>query len=188
MPPTTCSSSGGTPQRPRGPEGPLRARVTGGSLAASAASLRHRRRCTTLSATPSAHCDSGNGTTGSVVIRRAPTDGRGARRVFQVAAAERLVHASLRRLFRVKGAHRADRDRQQSPRDVDAKRRLVAGITQAFVDAYGVRGEQVQVFIAEFDDERWAKAGLLAVDVSGLSRRGISAAVSQRDRSRRAKR
>jgi 4-oxalocrotonate tautomerase len=53
---------------------------------------------------------------------------------------------------------------QQSPRDVDAKRRLVAGLTQAFVDAYGVRAEQVQIFIAEFDDEHWAKAGALAVD------------------------
>ena len=55
---------------------------------------------------------------------------------------------------------------QQSPRDVDAKRRLVTGITEAFVDAYGVRAEQVQVFIAEFDDEHWAKAGTLAVDAS----------------------
>jgi 4-oxalocrotonate tautomerase len=53
---------------------------------------------------------------------------------------------------------------QQSPRDSDAKRRLVAGITQAFVDAYGVRGEQVQVFIAEFDHEHWAKGGVLAID------------------------
>lgn len=56
---------------------------------------------------------------------------------------------------------------QQSPRDVDARRRLVAGITQAFVDAYGVRPEQVQVFIAEFDHEHWAKAGVLAVDAQG---------------------
>jgi 4-oxalocrotonate tautomerase len=53
---------------------------------------------------------------------------------------------------------------QQSPRDVDARRRLVAGITQAFVDAYGVRPEAVQVFIAEFDHEHWAKAGVLAAD------------------------
>jgi len=53
---------------------------------------------------------------------------------------------------------------QQSPRDVDAKRRLVAAITQAFVDAYGVHGDQVQVFIAEFDHEHWAKAGRLAAD------------------------
>jgi len=55
---------------------------------------------------------------------------------------------------------------QQSPRDVDAKRRLVAGITQAFIDAYGVPGEHVQVFIAEFDHEHWAKAGVLAADAA----------------------
>ena len=53
---------------------------------------------------------------------------------------------------------------QQSPRDLDAKRRLVAGITQAFVDAYAVPPEHVQVFIAEYDHEHWAKSGLLAVD------------------------
>ncbi len=56
---------------------------------------------------------------------------------------------------------------QQSPRDLDAKRRLVAGITDAFVDAYDLRPEQVQVFIAEFDGEQWAKAGTLAVDSEG---------------------
>ena len=53
---------------------------------------------------------------------------------------------------------------QQSPRDLDAKRRLVTGITQAFVDAYDLRPEAVQVFIAEFDGEHWAKAGKLGVD------------------------
>jgi 4-oxalocrotonate tautomerase len=37
---------------------------------------------------------------------------------------------------------------QQSPRDLDAKRRLVAGITPGFVDAYGVPAAHVQVFIA----------------------------------------
>jgi 4-oxalocrotonate tautomerase len=55
---------------------------------------------------------------------------------------------------------------QQSPRDVDAKRRLVAAITQAFIDAYGVPAEHVQVFIAEFDHEHWAKAGVLAADAA----------------------
>jgi 4-oxalocrotonate tautomerase len=44
---------------------------------------------------------------------------------------------------------------QQSPRDLDAKRRLVAGITQAFVDAYGVSPEAVQVFVHEVDPEHW---------------------------------
>ena len=53
---------------------------------------------------------------------------------------------------------------QQSPRDLEPKRRLVAGITQAFVDAYGVRPEHVQVFIQEVDHENWAKGGTLAVD------------------------
>ena len=53
---------------------------------------------------------------------------------------------------------------QQSPRDLEIKRRLVAGITQAFVDAYGVRPEHVQVFIQEVDHENWAKGGQLAVD------------------------
>ena len=55
---------------------------------------------------------------------------------------------------------------QQWPRDVEKKRALVAGITQAFVDAYGVAPEAVQVFIHEVDHENWAKAGKLAVDRS----------------------
>jgi len=53
---------------------------------------------------------------------------------------------------------------QQSPRDLEPKRQLVAGITQAFVDAYGVPPDAVQVFIHEVDHEHWAKAGRLAVD------------------------
>ena len=53
---------------------------------------------------------------------------------------------------------------QQSPRDVEKKRSLVAGITQAFVDAYAVDPEHVQVFIQEVDHENWAKAGKLAID------------------------
>ena len=51
---------------------------------------------------------------------------------------------------------------QQSPRDLELKRRLVAGITQAFVDAYGVDPDAVQVFIDETGDENWAKGGTLA--------------------------
>jgi 4-oxalocrotonate tautomerase len=42
---------------------------------------------------------------------------------------------------------------QQSPRDVALKRRLVAGITEAFVDAYRIPPEHVQVFIHEVDHE-----------------------------------
>jgi 4-oxalocrotonate tautomerase len=53
---------------------------------------------------------------------------------------------------------------QQSPRELEPKRRLVAGITQAFVDAYGVSPDTVQVFIDEVGHENWAKGGTLAVD------------------------
>ena len=53
---------------------------------------------------------------------------------------------------------------QQSPRDIERKRRLVAGITQAFIDAYEVSPDHVQVYIHEVDDENWAKAGKLAID------------------------
>ena len=53
---------------------------------------------------------------------------------------------------------------QQSPRELDPTRQLVAGITQAFVDAYGVAPESVQVFVHEVDDEHWAKSGRLEVD------------------------
>jgi 4-oxalocrotonate tautomerase len=53
---------------------------------------------------------------------------------------------------------------QQSPRDLERKRALVAGITQAFVDAYEIPPEHVQVFIHEVDHENWAKAGKLAAD------------------------
>jgi 4-oxalocrotonate tautomerase len=52
----------------------------------------------------------------------------------------------------------------QSPRDLERKRALVAGITQAFVDAYEVSPEQVQVFITEVDHDNWAKGGKLATD------------------------
>jgi 4-oxalocrotonate tautomerase len=53
---------------------------------------------------------------------------------------------------------------QQSPRELEPKRQLVAGITQAFVDAYGVKPDAVQVFIHEVGHENWAKGGILAAD------------------------
>jgi len=53
---------------------------------------------------------------------------------------------------------------EQSPREIEPKRRLVAGITQAFVDAYGVSPDHVQVFIHEVDHQNWAKGGKLALD------------------------
>jgi 4-oxalocrotonate tautomerase len=53
---------------------------------------------------------------------------------------------------------------QQSPRTLEQRRALVAGITQAFVDAYGVNPDAVQVFIHEVDHEHWSKRGTLAAD------------------------
>ncbi len=53
---------------------------------------------------------------------------------------------------------------EQSPRGLEEKRALVAGITQAFVQAYGVTPDHVQVFIHEVDHDNWAKGGILAVD------------------------
>jgi 4-oxalocrotonate tautomerase len=50
---------------------------------------------------------------------------------------------------------------EQSPHDTELKRRVVAGITEAFVDAYGIAAENVQLFIREVDHD-WAKAGILA--------------------------
>ena len=56
---------------------------------------------------------------------------------------------------------------EQSPRSLDQKRKLVTGITDAFVAAYGVTPEQVQVFIHEVGHENWAKGGALAADRPG---------------------
>lgn len=52
----------------------------------------------------------------------------------------------------------------QSPRDIQRKRALVAAITQAFVDAYEISPDQVQVFIQEVGHDNWAKGGKLATD------------------------
>jgi 4-oxalocrotonate tautomerase len=53
---------------------------------------------------------------------------------------------------------------QQSPRDLESRRRLVDGVTQAFVEAYDIPPDHVQVFIHEVDHEHWAKGGMLAAD------------------------
>ena len=48
---------------------------------------------------------------------------------------------------------------QQSPRDLERKRALVAGITQAFVDAYDIPPEHVQVFIHEVGPRELGESG-----------------------------
>lgn len=54
---------------------------------------------------------------------------------------------------------------QQSPgRTVDQRKLLVKKITEAFVEAYGVKPEAVMIFFQDYDDDMWGKAGLLTVD------------------------
>jgi 4-oxalocrotonate tautomerase len=53
---------------------------------------------------------------------------------------------------------------QQGPRDIVLKRELVARITDAFVDAYKIPAESVQVWIQETQPENWGAAGTLTAD------------------------
>lgn len=52
----------------------------------------------------------------------------------------------------------------QGPRDIDAKRELVGRITDAFVDAYKIPADKVQVWIQETAPENWAAGGTLTAD------------------------
>ena len=52
----------------------------------------------------------------------------------------------------------------QGPRDVELKRDLVSKITDAFVDAYGVPADTVQVWITEVPADSWGAAGTLIAD------------------------
>ncbi|MFF1555900.1 4-oxalocrotonate tautomerase DmpI [Streptomyces sp. NPDC058279] len=53
---------------------------------------------------------------------------------------------------------------QQGPRDVRLKRELVKQITDAFVDAYKIPAEAVQVWIHEVPADSWGAAGTLTAD------------------------
>jgi 4-oxalocrotonate tautomerase len=52
----------------------------------------------------------------------------------------------------------------QGPRDTELKRALVSGITQAFIDAYEIPAETVQVWIQEVPTDSWGIAGKLTAD------------------------
>jgi 4-oxalocrotonate tautomerase len=52
----------------------------------------------------------------------------------------------------------------QGPRSVELKRKLVLGITDAFVDALGVPADSVQVWIQETPPDSWGQAGVLTAD------------------------
>ncbi|MGP8297972.1 4-oxalocrotonate tautomerase DmpI [Streptomyces inhibens] len=53
---------------------------------------------------------------------------------------------------------------QQGPRSVELKRELVKQITDAFVDAYKIPAETVQVWIQEVPTDSWGAAGKLTAD------------------------
>ncbi|WP_034092068.1 4-oxalocrotonate tautomerase DmpI [Streptacidiphilus albus] len=53
---------------------------------------------------------------------------------------------------------------QQGPRTVELKRELVARITDAFVDAYKIPADSVQVWIQETGPESWGSGGKLTAD------------------------
>ncbi|MEU9477486.1 4-oxalocrotonate tautomerase DmpI [Streptomyces sp. NPDC048191] len=53
---------------------------------------------------------------------------------------------------------------QQGPRDVELKRELVKRVTDAFVDAYRIPAESVQVWIHEVPADSWGAAGKLTAD------------------------
>nr|WP_308250396.1 4-oxalocrotonate tautomerase DmpI [Sphaerisporangium fuscum] len=53
---------------------------------------------------------------------------------------------------------------QQGPRSIELKRELVARITDAFVDAYKIPADTVQVWINETPADSWGAAGKLTAD------------------------
>lgn len=53
---------------------------------------------------------------------------------------------------------------QQGPRTIELKRDLVRRITDAFVDAYKIPAEAVQVWIHETPADSWGDAGTLTAD------------------------
>jgi 4-oxalocrotonate tautomerase len=53
---------------------------------------------------------------------------------------------------------------QQGPQPVEKKRELVKAITDAFVSAYGLAPETVQVWVQEVPPESWGKGGVLTAD------------------------
>ena len=56
---------------------------------------------------------------------------------------------------------------QQSPGRTKSQRQLlIKRITEAFEEAYGTAPEAVTVFMQDFDDEHWGKAGQLHADRS----------------------
>jgi 4-oxalocrotonate tautomerase family enzyme len=50
----------------------------------------------------------------------------------------------------------------QSPRSPEVRASAMAAVTEALVDAYGLRPEQIHVYFHEVPDDRWGRGGVLA--------------------------
>ena len=50
----------------------------------------------------------------------------------------------------------------QSPRPPSLRAAGIAAVTDALVEAYGLRPEQVHVYFHEVPDDRWGRGGVLA--------------------------
>jgi 4-oxalocrotonate tautomerase len=52
----------------------------------------------------------------------------------------------------------------QGPKDIEQKRKVVKGITDAIVDGYGIPAETVQVWFQDTPPDSWGAAGKLIAD------------------------
>jgi len=52
----------------------------------------------------------------------------------------------------------------QSPRPALLRAAAIAAVTEALVEAYGLRPEQIHVYFPEVPDDRWGRGGVLASD------------------------
>ena len=50
----------------------------------------------------------------------------------------------------------------QSPRPPSLRAAAIAAVTDALVEAYGLRPEQIHVYFHEVPDDRWGRGGVLA--------------------------
>jgi 4-oxalocrotonate tautomerase family enzyme len=52
----------------------------------------------------------------------------------------------------------------QSPRTPELRAAAIQSVTDALVDAYGLRPDQIHVYFHEVPDDRWGRGGVLASD------------------------
>jgi len=53
---------------------------------------------------------------------------------------------------------------QSAGRSIEQRRQLIAGVTKAFEEAYGIGGDAVTIFFQDFDEFSWGKEGMLQSD------------------------